>query len=150
MCRLIHKTDQSMDRAGKAAYYTFTVILHAELIQLITFPLCSHNFCWAVGSAGQCLFAIPMGGGGAVSVHSPQICTAFGLSTYYRHVRVSGVCFCSSSGRPRSVFEIPFLTNDRLRRHSGPCCADFLEALAHGVPVFSTVPGWHICTLKFG
>ena len=62
MCWSIHKTDKSMDRVGKATDYNFSVISHAELVDLITFSLCSDNFCWAAGSAWQRLFAIPMGG----------------------------------------------------------------------------------------
>ena len=37
MCWSIHKTNKSTDRAGKATYYNFSVILHAELVELITF-----------------------------------------------------------------------------------------------------------------
>ena len=62
MCRSIHKTDKSMDLSGKATDYNFSVLSHAELIDLISFSLCRDNFCWAVGSAWQQLFAIRMGG----------------------------------------------------------------------------------------
>ena len=51
MCSSIHKTDKSVDRCGKATDYKFSVILHAELVDLITFSLCSDNFCPAAGSA---------------------------------------------------------------------------------------------------
>ena len=62
MCWSIHKTDKGMDRVGKATDYNFSVISHAELVKLITFSLCSDNFCWAASSAWQRLFAIPIGG----------------------------------------------------------------------------------------
>ena len=51
-----------MDRSGEATDYNFSVIFHGELVDLITFSLCSDNFCWAAGSPWQRLFAIPMGG----------------------------------------------------------------------------------------
>ena len=47
MCWSIHKTDKSMDRVGKATNYNFSVISHAELVDLITFSLCSDNFSLA-------------------------------------------------------------------------------------------------------
>ena len=59
---LIHKTNNSMDRAGKATDYNFSVLSHAELVDIISFSLCGDNFCWTVGGAWQRLFAIPMGG----------------------------------------------------------------------------------------
>ena len=62
MCWSIHKTNKAMDRSRKATDYNFSVISHAELVDLITFSLCSDNFCWAAGSPWQRLFAIPMGG----------------------------------------------------------------------------------------
>ena len=61
MCWSVHKTE-SMDRAGKATICNFSLISHVELVEFITFCLWSDNFCWAVGRAWQCLFAIPMEG----------------------------------------------------------------------------------------
>ena len=51
-----------MDRVGKATDYNFSVISHAEPVDLIIFSLRKDNFCWAVGKEWQRLFAIPMGG----------------------------------------------------------------------------------------
>ena len=61
MCWSVHKIDKSMDRAGKATNYNFSVISHVELIDRISFSLCRDNFCWAIGSAWQRLFCYPCG-----------------------------------------------------------------------------------------
>ena len=45
MCWSIHKIDKSMDRAEKATDDIFSVIQHADLVQLMMFSLCSDNFC---------------------------------------------------------------------------------------------------------
>ena len=45
MCWSIHQTDKAMDRSGKATDYNFSVISHAELVDLITFSFCSDNLC---------------------------------------------------------------------------------------------------------
>ena len=50
MCWSLHKTDKSTDRIGKASDYHFSVTSHNELLELITFSLCSDNFCWAVAT----------------------------------------------------------------------------------------------------
>ena len=89
MCLSIHKTDKSMDRVGKATDYNFSVISHAELVDLITFSLCSDNFCWAACSAWQRLFAIPMGGSFSAQSADLYCIWAFHL-TCSRHAPVSG------------------------------------------------------------
>ena len=94
----IHKTDKSMDRVGKATDYDFSVISHAELVDLITFSLRTDNFCWAAGSAWQRLFAIPMGG--SFSAQSADLYCIWAFHLLKARSRQWGELTTSASGFP--------------------------------------------------
>ena len=95
MCWSIHKTDKSMDKAGKATDYNFHVMSHNELIE---FLLLFHSV--ATTSARQ---SVLLGNACsqylwvAHSVHNLQIYIVYGPFTWLRHARDSGGTLSTSS-----------------------------------------------------
>ena len=98
MCWSIHKTDKTMDRAGKATDFNFSVITHEDLIQLIEFSLCRDNFCLAAGQVWQRLFAIPMGG--SFSAQSADLYCIWAFHLHKARSRQWDVLSTSSGGYP--------------------------------------------------
>ena len=81
LCWSIHEIDKSMDRAGKATDYIFSVVTHTDLVKLIEFSLVCHNYCYLQERFGStCLLFLWE----AHSAHSPLTSIAFGHFTCKR------------------------------------------------------------------
>ena len=96
----IHKSDKSMDRAGKATDYNFSVFTHADLVPLVEFSLCRDNYCWAVGRVWQRLFAIPVGG--SFNAQSTDLYCIWSFHLQKTRSRQWGTLSSSSQGYPMS------------------------------------------------